>query len=124
MWLSGHYPAVIQRLSTEALAKNHSSVFSRSWHANDKTINETNETFFFWNFVMGFANHVTRRPNDFNIRPTGYFSSFSFIQQTFLESYYVTGPGLISEIVEGGKGPHSSHCDKRRGQMRKQIFTV
>lgn len=60
MWLSGHYPTVIQRLSTAALAKSHSSVFSRSWHANHKMINGTNETFFFWHFVTGFANHVTR----------------------------------------------------------------
>ena len=29
-----------------------------------------------------------------HIHPTGYFSSFSFIQQTFIEPFYVTDPGL------------------------------
>ena len=58
--LLGLYPPVTQRLITATFTESHSSVFSRSWHANDKMVNENNNAFFFQSFITGFANHVTR----------------------------------------------------------------
>lgn len=88
--LAGHHPRVMQRLSTATQAKGDSRVFSRNRHANDdEMMSETNETFFFWDFVTGLANHVTRWANTFNdlvsILLGTFLFGFSFIQQTFME---------------------------------------
>ena len=83
--LAGHHAPVIQRLSAATLVKGHSTVVSRSRHANDDMTRDTSGTFFLWNFVTGLANHVIRRANDLiSVQPGPLLFGFSFISRFLL----------------------------------------